>query len=144
MNLKSACENEFNKGYATMAKKEARLQDKMVSDVHPVGKTEELNTKASVITKKCYGPIYVPFKTEGQNILIPQEVDMSQKDNFKLLYGSQSLGTCTEEEHDYLEDKHFDSETFQYSHEASQKQILVQGVYIRNTSPLTANIKTQP
>ena len=88
--------------------------------------------------------MYVPYKTNGQNILMPQEADMSRKDNLKLLHNSQPLGTCTDEEYDYLENKHYDAETFQYSHEASKKQIMVQGVYIGNTSPLVANIKTQP
>ena len=53
------------------------------------------------------------------------------------------MGTCTDEEYEYLENKHYDTETFQYSYEASKKQIMVQGVYIGNTSPLVANIKTQ-
>ena len=111
--------------------------------MHPISKTEELDTKTKVFNKKCYRPVYVPFKTEGQNMLIPEEADMSRKDNLKLLYGAQPLGTCTEEEHDYLNDKYFVTETFEYSHEASKKQIMVQGVCIRNTSTLTADIKKQ-
>ena len=50
---------------------------------------------------------------------------MSQKDNLKLLYNSQPLGTCTNKEYDYLENNHFDTEMFQYSHEASKNQIMV-------------------
>ena len=46
--------------------------------MHPVGETEELDTKAKVFTKKCYGPVYVLFKTEGQISLIPQEADVSR------------------------------------------------------------------
>ena len=49
-----------------------------------------------------------------------------------------------DEEYDYFENKHFDTETFQYSHEASMKQIMIQGVYIGNTSSLVADIKTHP
>ena len=69
---------------------------------------------------------------------------MLRKDNSKLLYYTQLLGTCTDKEYEYLENSHYNTEKFQYSHEASMKQINVQGVYIRNTSPLIADIKTQP
>ena len=64
--------------------------------------------------------MYVPYKVDRQNILLPQEADMSRKDKLKLPYNSQPLGTCTDEEYDYLENKHFDAEMFQYSHEASK------------------------
>ena len=112
--------------------------------MHLVGETKEVESKGNISTKKSYGQVYIPYKVDGQNILMPQEADMSRKNNLKLLYNSQQLGTCTDKEYDYLENKHFDTETFQYSHEASKKQIMVQGVYIGNTSPLIANIKTQP
>ena len=141
---KYTCEDKFDNDSDIIEKIETKEQHEIVSHMYPVGETEELDTKAKVFTKKCYGPVYVPFKTEGQNMLLPQEANISRKDNSKLLYGSQPLGTCMEEEHDYLDDKHFDTEMFQYSHEASKQQILVQGVYIRNTLPLTADIKTQP
>ena len=112
--------------------------------MHPVDETKEVESKGKRHTKKSYGPVYVPYKVDGQNILMPQEADMSRKDVLKLLYNSQPLGTCTDEEYDYLENKHFDTETFQYSHEASKKQVMVQEVYIGNTSPLIAGIKTEP
>ena len=115
-----------------------------VSHVQPVGETKELDTNGKTITRKSYGPVYVPFKEDGQHILMPQEADMLRKDNLKLLYNAQPLGTCTNEEYKYLENKHYYIETFQYSHEASKKQIMVQGVYIGCTSPLIADIKTQP
>ena len=118
---KHTSEDKFEDDSDTMEKTETKIQNKTVSHVYPVSETEELDTKAKVITTKCYGPVYIPIKTEGQNILIPQEADMSRKDNLKLLYGSQPLGTCMEEEHDCLKDKHYDTETFQYSHEASKK-----------------------
>ena len=119
-------------------------ENTIVSHMQPVGETKELDSNGNIMTRKSYGSVYVPFKEDGQNILMPQEADMSRKDNLKLLYNTQPLGTCTDEEYKYLENKHFDTEMFQYSHEASKKQIMVQGVYIGNTSPLVANIKTQP
>ena len=69
-----------------------------VSHVHPVGKTKEVDSKGNQSTKKGYGPVYVLYKLDRQNILMPQEADMSRKDNLKLLYNSQPLGTCTNEE----------------------------------------------
>ena len=88
--------------------------------------------------------MYVPFKEDRQYILMPQMPYMSRKDNLKLLYNTQPLGTCTDQEYKYLKNANFDTETFQYSHEASMKQIMVKGVDIGNTSPLKADIKTQP
>ena len=85
--------------------------------------------------------MYVLFKEDSQNILMLQMADMSRKDNLKLLYSTQPISTCTDEDYKYLENTYFDTETFQYSHEASMKQIMVQGVYITNASPLVADIK---
>ena len=112
--------------------------------MHPVSSTTEVESKGKTSTKKSYEPVYIPYKMDGQSILLPQEADMSRKDNLNLLYNLQPLGTRTNEEYDYLENKHFDTEAFQYSHEASKNQIMVQGVYIGNTSPILADIKTQP
>ena len=93
--------------------------------------------------KIVYGPTYVPFKEEGQKILLPQTTDMSRKDNLKQLYNSQPEGMCNTE-YDSLEQGIFDTETFSYSHENSTKHVLVQGVYIGSPSPLIADIKTEP
>ena len=112
--------------------------------MQPVSKRTELDASGNIVTRKCYGPVYVPFKEDGQNILMPHMADMSRKVNLKLLYNMQLLGTCTNEEYKYLKNTHFDTDTFQYSHKATTLQIMVQGVYIGNRSPLVANIKTQP
>ena len=34
-----------------------------------------------MITQKSYGPVYVQCKVDKQNILMPQETDMSRKGN---------------------------------------------------------------
>ena len=93
--------------------------------------------------KIVYGPTYVPYKEEGQKILLPQTTDMSQKDNLKQLYNSQPEGMCTTD-YDSLEQVILDSETFNYSHKISTKHVLVQGVYVGSASPLIAIIKTKP
>ena len=67
---------------------------------------------------------------------------MSHKDNLKLLYNSLPEGMC-DKEHKCLEQGSIDFETFQYSHETSTKNVLVQGVYVGSASPLIADIKTQ-
>ena len=96
------------------SKHNTESQNIKVSHVQPVGETHELDSKGNIMTQKSYGPVYIPYKT-----------DRKLKEN------------------EYLENKHYDTETFQYSHEASTKQIMVQGVYIGSTSPLVADIKTQ-
>ena len=68
---------------------------------------------------------------------------MSRKDNLKLLYNSLPEGMINTE-YESLEQGSNDLETFQYSHKASTKHVLVQGVYVGSASPLIADIKTQP
>ena len=80
----------------------------------------------NMLRKTVYGPAYVPFKEDGQKILLPQSTDMSQKDNLKHLYNSQPEGMC-DNEYDSLEQGTIDTETFSYSHETSAKHVLVQG-----------------
>ena len=63
--------------------------------------------------KVIYGPTYVPYKEEGQKLLLPQTTDMSRKDNLKQLYNSQPHGMCSTE-YDSLEQGIFDAETFSY------------------------------
>ena len=97
----------------------------------------------NIIRKTVYGPTYVPFKEEGQKILLPQSTDMSRKDNLKHLYSSHPEGIC--DIYDYsLEQDVLDTETFNYSHKPNTKQVLVQGVYVGSASPLIADIKTEP
>ena len=96
-----------------------------------------------MLRKTVYGPTYVPFKEDGQKILLPQSTDMSRKDNLKHLYNSQPEGMC-DNEYDSLEQGTIDTETFSYSHETSAKHVLVQGVYVGSASPLIADIKTEP
>ena len=48
----------------------------------------------NMLQKTLYGPTYVPYKEDGQKILLPQSTDMSQKDNLKHLYNSQPEGMC--------------------------------------------------
>ena len=96
----------------------------------------------NMLRKTVYGPTYVPFKEEGQKILLPQSTDMSQKDNLKHLYNSQREGMC-DNEYDSLEQGAIDTETFSYSHETSAKHVLVQGVYVGSASPLITDIKTE-
>ena len=97
----------------------------------------------NILRKTVYGPTYVPFKEDGQKILLPQSTDMSRKENLKHLYKSQLEGMC-DNEYDSLEQGTIDTETFSYSHENSAKHILVQGVYVGSAYPLIADIKTEP
>ena len=97
----------------------------------------------NTLHKMVYRPTYVPYVKDGQKLLLPRTTDMSRKDNLKLLYKSLPEGMCGNE-YESLEQAVNDVETFQYSHETSTKHVLVQGVYVGSTSPLIANIKTQP
>ena len=99
--------------------------------------------KDNTMRKIVYGPTYVPFKEDGQKILLPQSTDMSRKDNLKHLYSAHPEGIS--DIHSYsLEQDVLDTETFSYSHKPDTKQVLVQGVYIGSASPLIADIKTEP
>ena len=42
-----------------------------------------------------------PFKEKGQHIFLPQMTDMAHKDNLKLLYNTQLVNTCNDEEYKY-------------------------------------------
>ena len=97
----------------------------------------------NMLRKTVYRPTYVPFKEDGQKILLPQSTDMSRKDNLMHLYNSQPEGMC-DTKYDSLEQGTIDTETFSYSHETSAKHVLVQGVYVGSASPLIADIKTEP
>ena len=108
-----------------------------------VGEKYHVNHDENTLRKLVYGPTYVPYKEDGQKLLLPQTTDMSRKDNLKLLYNSLPEGMC-DNEYESLEQAVNDVETFQYSHEISTKHVLVQGVYVGSASPLIANIKTQP
>ena len=108
-----------------------------------VGEKYHVNHDENTLRKFVYGPTYVPYKEDGQKLLLPQTTDMSQKDNLKLLYNSLPEGMC-DNEYESLEQAVNDVETFQYSHEISTKHVLVQGVYVGSASPLIADIKTQP
>ena len=119
------------------SQKVSHMQTSHVPDIHAKEHVDH-NTH-----KKVYGPTYVPYSEDGQNILLPQITDMSRKDNLKLLYGSHPEGTCNDE-HESVEQESFDSETFHYLHETSTKHVLVQGVYVDTVSPLIADIKTEP
>ena len=101
------------------------------------------NHDENTLRETVYGPTYVPYNEDGQKLLLPQTTDMSRKDNLKLLYNSLPEGMC-DNEYESLEQAVNDVETFQYSHESSTQQVLVQGVYIGSASPLIADIKTQP
>ena len=116
-----------------------------VSHVHEqrVGDQCHLEKDDNILRKTVYGPTYVPYKEEGQKILLPQTTDMSHKGNLKQLYNSQLEGMC-DNEYESLEQGMLDTETFSYSHETNTKQVLVQGVYVGSASPLIANIKTEP
>ena len=140
---KCACNDEFETD-DLQQRDDIDNKNEAVSHLQPVGKHTELDENGTIIMRKCYGPVYVPYKEDGRKILMPQMADMLRKDNLKLLSNTQPLNTCTDQEYEYLENAHFDTETFQYSHEALMKQIMVQGVYISNTSPLVADIKSQP
>ena len=116
-----------------------------VSHVHKQvnGETLHPENNHTNLHKIVYGLRYVPFKEEGQKILLPQTTDMSHKDNLKQLYNSQPKGMC-DNEYDSLEQGTFDTETFSFSHEHSTKHVLVKGVYTGSASPLIADIKTEP
>ena len=47
------------------------------------------DTDDNILRKTVYRPTYVPYKEDGQKILLPQSTDMSRKDNLKHLYTSQ-------------------------------------------------------
>ena len=115
-----------------------------VSHVHEKDKQQKsCDDKENTMRKIIYGPTYVPFKEDGQKILLPQSTDMSRKDNLKHLYSAHPEGTS--DIHSYsLEQDVLDTETFSYSHKPDTKQVLVQGVYIGSASPLIADIKTKP
>ena len=106
-----------------------------------VSKKYHVNHDDNTLQKLVYRPMYVPYNEDGQKILLPQTTDMSRKDNIKLLYNSLPKGMC-DNEYQSLEQAVNDVETFQYSHETSTKQVLVQGVYVGSASPLIADIKT--
>ena len=116
-----------------------------VSHVQPqtVGNQYHVEHDDNTLHKTVYRPTYVPYNKDNQKLLLPQTTDMSPKDNLKLLYNSLPEGMC-DNEYESLEQGNIDSETFQYSHETSTKQVLVQGVYVGSASPLIADIKTQP
>ena len=97
----------------------------------------------NMLRKTVYGPTYVPYREDGQKILLPQSTDMSRKDNLKHLYKSQPEGMC-DNKYDSLDKGTIDTETFSYSHETSTKHVLVQGVHVGSASPLIADIKTEP
>ena len=97
----------------------------------------------NMLRKTVYGPTYVPYREDGQKILLPQSTDMSQKDHLKHLYNSQPEGMC-DNNYDSLDQGTINTETFSYSHETSTKHVLVQGVYVGSASPLIADIKTEP
>ena len=115
-----------------------------VSHVHEKDKQQKsCNDNENTMRKIVYGPTYVPFKEDGQKILLPQSTDMSRKDNLKHLYSVHPEGTS--DIHSYnIEQDVLDTETFSYSHKPDPKQVLVQGVYIGSASPLIADIKTEP
>ena len=108
-----------------------------------VGEKYHVKHDNNTLHKMVYRPTYVPYKEDGQKILLPQTTDMSRKDNLKLLYNSLPEGMC-DNEYESLEQAVNDVKTFQYSHETSTKHVLVQGVYVGSASPLIADIKTQP
>ena len=121
------------------------IQETKVSHVQlpTVGEKYHVNHDENTLQKLVYGPTYVPYNEDGQKLLLPQTTDMSRKDNLKLLYNSLPEGMC-DNEYESLEQAVNDVETFQYSHKASTKHVLVQGVYVGSASPLIADIKTQP
>ena len=56
-----------------------------VSHMHEqrVGDQCHLEKDDNILHKTVYRPTYVPYKEEGQKILLPQTTDMSRKDNLK-------------------------------------------------------------
>ena len=117
----------------------------IVSHVHHETNSKKFryNNDDNMLRKTVYRPTYVPYKEEGQKILLPQSTDMSRKDNLKHLYNSQPEGMC-DNKYESLNQGTIDTETFSYSHETSTKHVLVQGVYVGSASPLIADIKTEP
>ena len=115
-----------------------------VSHMHEKDKQQKsYDDNENTMRKIVYGPTYIPFKEDGQKILLPQSTDMSRKDNLKHLYSAHPEGI--NDIHSYsLEQDILDTETFSYSHKPDTKQVLVQGVYIGSASPLIADIKTEP
>ena len=107
-----------------------------------VGKQYLVEHDENKLCKTIYGPTYVPYKEDGQKILLPQTA-MSCKDNLKMLYKSHPEGMC-DNDYESLDEGILDAKTFNYSHETSTKHVLVQGVYIGSASPLITDIKTEP
>ena len=112
----------------------SHVQQQIVSDQYHVEHDENTLHKTT----------YVPYKEDGQKLLLPQTTDMSHKDNLKL-FNSQPEGMC-DSEYERLERGTLDTETFNYSHQTSTKHVLVQGVFVDlgSASPLIADIKMQP
>ena len=54
------------------------------------------------LCKTVYGPTYVPYNEDSQKLLLPQSMDMSCKDNLRLLFNSQPEGMC-DSDYDSLE-----------------------------------------
>ena len=108
-----------------------------------VGEKYHVDHDDNTLRKTVYRPTYVPYNEDGQKLLLPQTIDMSRKDNLKLLYHSLPEGMC-DNEYESLEQGINDVETFQYSHKTSTRHVLVQGVYVGSASSLIADIKTQP
>ena len=77
---KHTCNDDFEDDNLQHKHEVAEEYDK-VNHMQPVGKRTELDENRNIITRKCYGPVYVLFNEDGQNILIPQMADMSTKDN---------------------------------------------------------------
>ena len=115
----------------------SHVQKQIVGDQYHVGHDD------NTLRKTVYGPTYIPYNENRQNILLPQTADMSRKDNLKQIYNSQPEGMC-DNDYESLEQGIIDNETFNYSHETSTKHVLVQGVYVGSASPLIANIKNDP
>ena len=59
-----------------------------------VGEKYHVSHDDNTLRKLVYGPTYVPYNEDGQQLLLPQTTDMSQKDNLKLLYNSLPEGMC--------------------------------------------------
>ena len=126
-NASSSAEETFNPNTVS------HMQPQTVGDKYHVEHDD------NTLHKTVYGPTYVPYNEDGQKLLLPQTMDMSHKDNLKLLYNSQPEGMCGNE-YESLEQGSLDSETFNYSHETRKKHVLVQGVYVGSASPLIADI----
>ena len=61
------------------------------------GEKYHVNHDENTLHKMVYGPTYVPYNEDGQNLLLPQTTDMSRKENVKLLYNSLPEGMCDNE-----------------------------------------------